>query len=85
MHLSVPVDGHHPDDHPRIPASCCLCTSMWITCAQPRRACAYLVEMLGIPLPGRNHDGAFTWESAVRILCTQRKLELSTCHAAVAN
>jgi hypothetical protein len=56
MHLSVPVDGHHPDDHPRIPASCCLCTSMWITCAQPRRACAYLVEMLGIPLPGRNHD-----------------------------
>ena len=56
MHLSVPVDGHHPDDHPRIPASCCLCTSMWITCAQPRRACAYLVEMLGIPLPDRNHD-----------------------------
>jgi hypothetical protein len=36
--------------------SCCLCTNMWITCAQPRRACAYAVEMLGIPLPGRNHD-----------------------------
>jgi hypothetical protein len=36
--------------------SCCLCTNMWITCAQRRRACAYAVEMLGIPLPGRNHD-----------------------------
>jgi hypothetical protein len=52
MHLPVLVDGHHPDDRP----SCCLCTNMWITCAQRRRACAYAVEMLGIPLPGRNHD-----------------------------
>ena len=41
--------------------------------------------MLGIPLPGRNHDRAFTWESASRILCMQRKLELSTCHAAIDN
>ena len=29
--------------------------------------------------------GVFTWESASRILCMQRKLELSTCHAAVDN
>jgi hypothetical protein len=48
---------------PLLPASqatgllpCCLCTNMWITCAQRPRACAYAVEMLGIPLPGRNHD-----------------------------
>ncbi len=65
--------------------SCCLCTNMWITCAQRRRACAYAVEMLGIPLPGRNHDRAFTWESASRTLCMQRKRELSTCHAAIDN
>ena len=64
---------------------CCLCTNMWITCAQRRRACAYAVEMLGIPLPGRNHDRAFTWENASRILCMQRKPELSTCHCAIAN
>jgi hypothetical protein len=66
-------------------ASCCLCTNMWITCAQRRRACAYAVEMLGIPLPGRNHDRAFTWENASRILCMQRRAELSTCHAAIDN
>lgn len=65
--------------------SCCLCTNMWITCAQRRRACAYAVEMLGIPLPGRNHDRASTWESASRILWMQRKPELSTCHAAIDN
>lgn len=77
---------------PLLPASaatgllpCCLCTNMWMTCAQRRRACAYAVEMLGIPLPGRNHDRAFTWESVSRILCMQRKLELSTCHAAIGN
>ena len=64
---------------------CCLCTNMWITCAQRRRACAYEVEMLGIPLPGRSHNRAFTWESASRILCIQRKPELSTCHPAIDN
>ena len=64
---------------------CCLCTNMWITCAQRRRACAYAVEMLGISLPGRNHDRAFTWESASRILCIQRKPELSTCQPAMDN
>ena len=53
----------HRCTDPLLPASqatgllpCCLCTNMWITCAQRRRACAYAVEMLGIPLPGRNHD-----------------------------
>ncbi len=77
---------------PLLPASqatgllpCCLCTNMWITCAQWRRACAYAVEMLGIPLSGRNHDRAFIWENASRILCMQRKPELSTCHSAIVN
>jgi hypothetical protein len=64
---------------------CCLCTNMWMTCAQRHRACAYAVEMLGIPLRGQNHDRAFTWESGSRILCMQRKLELSTCHAVIGN
>ena len=64
---------------------CRLCTNMWITCAQRRRACAYAVEMLGIPLPGRNHERAFTWENASSILCIQRKPELSTCRAVIDN
>jgi hypothetical protein len=81
-----------PRGAPLLPASpatgllpCCLCTNMWITCAQRRRACANPVEMLGIPLPGRNHGRGFTWESASRTLCMQRKPELSTCHAAIGN
>jgi len=41
--------------------------------------------MLGIALPGRNHNKAFTWESVSHILCMQRKPELSTCHAAIDN
>ena len=56
MHLPVLVDGHHRTTARAYRPSCCLCTNMWITCAQRRRACAYGVEMLGIPLPGRNHD-----------------------------
>lgn len=48
---------------------CWLCTNMWMTCAQRRRSCVCAVEMLGIPLPGRTHDSAFTWESATRSLC----------------
>jgi hypothetical protein len=64
---------------------CCLCTNMWITCAQRRRACAYAVEMLGIPLPVPPPDRNFTWENASRTLCMQRKTELSTCHAAIDN
>ena len=82
----------HRRGEPLLPASpatgllpCCLCTNMWITCAQRRRACANPVEMLGIPLPGRNHGRGFTWESASRTLCMQRKPELSTCHAAIGN
>ena len=77
---------------PLLPASaarelrpCCLCTNMWITCAQRRRACAYAVEMLGIPLPVRQPDRNFTWENASRTLCMQSKTELSTCHAAIDN
>ena len=92
-HRPVGRARRHRRADPRLPAShpgnrtaaCCLCTNMWITCAQRRRACAYAVEMLGIPLPGRNHDRAFTWESASRILCIQRKPELSTCQPAIDN
>jgi hypothetical protein len=58
---------------------------MWMACAQRRRVCAYAVEMLGIALHGHSHDRAFTRESASRILCMQRKPELSTCHAATGN
>jgi len=60
---------------------CCLCTNMWMTCAQLRPTCAYAVEILGIPLPGRTRHKAFTWESATRTLCMQRKRKLSTRHA----
>jgi hypothetical protein len=45
-----------------------LCTTMWITCAKRRRSCAHIGEMLGIPLPGRAHSRAFTWESAIDTL-----------------
>ena len=87
--LPVPGDQGAGPPLPASPATgllpCCLCTNMWMTCVQWRRACAYVVEMLGIPLPGRNHDRAFTWESASRILCMQRKSELSTCHASIDN
>jgi hypothetical protein len=63
----------------------CLCTNMWMTCAQRRQACAYAVEMLGIPPPGRTGTGHFTWENASHILCIQGKLELSTRCAAINN
>jgi len=82
----------HRRAEPLLPASaargllpCCLCTNMWITCAQRPRACAYAVEMLGIPLPVPQPDRNLTWESASRTLCMQRKTELSTCHAAIDN
>jgi len=58
-----------------------LCTTMWITCAKRRRACALIGEMLRIPLPGRARNRAFTWESAIRALCIEKEQELSTCHA----
>ena len=41
-------------------------------------------EMLGIVLPGRARNRAFTWESAIHALWTERKAKLSTCHAAIA-
>jgi hypothetical protein len=41
---------------------------MWITCEKQRRACAYSGEMLGIALPRRSHNIAFTWEAAIGIL-----------------
>jgi hypothetical protein len=63
--------------------ACCLCTNMWMTCAQRRRACVYTVEMLGIPQPDRNLNRAFTWESANHTLCIKKKLELSTSHTAI--
>jgi hypothetical protein len=52
---------------------CCLCTNMWMTCAQQRRSCAQPVEILGISWPGCTRDGGFTWESASRTLCIRRK------------
>ncbi len=58
-----------------------VCTSMWITCAKRRRACAPAVEMLGIPPPGSAHKRAFNWENATRVLWMQKKPELSTRRA----
>ena len=39
--------------------------------------------MLGILLTGGTPYRAFTWESAIRTLCMQRELELSTRLAAI--
>ena len=50
-----------------------LCTSMWITCAKRRQACAHEVEMLGILPPRRAHEQALNWENTTRSMCTQRK------------
>jgi hypothetical protein len=77
-HASAGAGPLLPADPVRGPLPCCLCTNVWMTCAQRCPACAYAVEMLGIPLPGRHQNRAFTWESASRILCMRRKLELST-------
>jgi hypothetical protein len=41
--------------------------------------------MLGIPLPGRAGNRAFTWESAIRALWTEKKAKLSTRRAAIAH
>ena len=62
-----------------------LCTTMWITCAKRRRACAHIGEMLGIVLPGRARNRAFTWESAIYALWMEKERELSTRHAAIAH
>jgi hypothetical protein len=61
-----------------------LCTTMWITCVKRRRACAHIGEMLGIVLLGRARNRAFTWESAIHALWTEKKAKLSTRHAAIA-
>jgi hypothetical protein len=60
----------------------CLCTNMWMTCAQRCQTCVYTVEMLGIPLPDRNGNGTSTWARTNHMLCIQRKLGLSTCRTA---
>ena len=62
-----------------------LCITMWITCVKRRRACAHIGEMLGIVLPGRARNRAFTWESAIHALWTEKKAKLSTRHAAIAH
>jgi hypothetical protein len=41
--------------------------------------------MLGIVLPGRARNRAFTWESAIRALCIEKEPELSTRRAAIAH
>ena len=65
--------------------SALLCLTMWITCVKRRRACAHIGEMLGIVLPGRARNRAFTWESAIHALWAERKAKLSTRHAAIAH
>ena len=62
-----------------------LCTTMWITCVKRRRACVHIGEMLGIVLPGRARNRAFTWESATHDLWTEKERKLSTRHAAIAH
>jgi hypothetical protein len=74
-----------PASPAREPLTGLLCTTMWITCVKRRRACAHIGEMLGIRGPGRAHDRAFTWESAIRALCMEKKTELSTRRAAIAH
>ncbi len=58
MHLPVLVDGHHPYDRRacRLPAFL-LSVHKHVDhlCATAPSLCIR-VEMLGIPLPGRNHD-----------------------------
>lgn len=50
-------------------------------CKTTPSLCAWW-EMLGIVLPGRVHNMAFTWEDAVYALCIKKEPELSTRHAA---
>jgi hypothetical protein len=40
-------------------------------------------DMLGIVLPGRARNRAFTWESAIHALWMEKKAKLSTRHAAI--
>ena len=88
MHLPVLIDGHHPDDRPRMPV-----TGLPAVCAQ---TCGSLVRNGAEPVHTQwkcwgfrylapTMTAAFTWESASRTLCMQRKPELSTGHAAIDN
>src|SRR5271157_1297079 len=74
-----------PDPRPGCVLQALLCTTMWSTCAKRRRACAHIREILGIVLPGRARNRAFTWESAIRALWVEKERELSTRHAAIAH
>ena len=82
-------EHRHADALPASPAgervTALLCITMWITCVKRRRACAHIGEMLGIALPGRARNRAFTWESAIHALWTEKKAKLSTRHAAIAH
>ena len=64
MHLPVLVDGHHRTTARAYRPSCCLCTNMWITCEQRRRACAYEWKCWGFRCLAATMTGAFTWESS---------------------
>ena len=69
------LTGPRKDRRPRrplLPASpaarllpCRLCTNMWMTCAQRRRACAYAVEMLGIPRRWPTRKGLYLGEREI--------------------
>ena len=60
-----------------------LWTTVWITCVKRHRACAHIGEMLGSQLLVRPSVGVLTWGNAVRTLCINKELELSTHRAAM--
>ena len=62
-----------------------LCTTVWITCAQQRRACVHRGEMLGIALRTDTHNRVFTCEIAIRALCVNENPLFSTRHAGTVN
>jgi hypothetical protein len=62
-----------------------LCTTMWIACVKRRRACAHIGKCWGLCCRGRARNRAFTWESAIHALWTEKKAKLSTRHAAIAH
>ncbi len=62
-----------------------LCITMWITCVKRRLACAHIGECWGSRYRAAAHNRAFTWESAIHALWTEKKAKLSTRHAAIAH
>ena len=62
-----------------------LCTTVWITCAQQRRACVHRGEMLGIALRADTHNRVFTCEIVICVLCINKNLLFSTRHAEAIN